>query len=89
MLLSKGSRLGGAALALAPATVVTARALAPLPDLLGLAAPLVAPGGTMLFPKGAQVWGEIEAAKKQWRFEQRVVGTLESPILCLTDVTRV
>ena len=62
------------AVSLAPAAVVTARALAPLPDLLGLAAPHVAPGGMMLFPKGAQVWGEIEAARKAWRFEQRVVG---------------
>ncbi len=77
------------AVSLAPAAVVTARALAPLPVLLGLAAPLVAPGGTMLFPKGAQVWAEIEAARKTWRFEQRVVGTLESPILCLTGVSRV
>lgn len=73
-------------LTLAPAPVVTARALAPLPVLLGLAAPLLAPGGTMLFPKGAQVWAEIVAARKTWRFAQRVVGSLELPILCLTEV---
>ena len=74
---------------LAKAGVVTARALAPLPELLGLAMPLLAPGGTMLFPKGAQAFTEIEAARKAWRFEQRVVGTLASPILCLTEVARV
>ena len=74
---------------LAKAGVVTARALAPLPELLGLAMPLLAPGGTMLFPKGAQAFTEIEAARKAWRFEQRVVGTLASPILCLTDLARV
>src|SRR5438309_842097 len=34
-----------------PAPLVTARALAPLPVLLGLAAPLLAPGGVCLFPK--------------------------------------
>ena len=73
-------------LALPPAPVVTARALAPLPALIALAAPLVAPGGMMLFPKGAQIWPELEAARKAWTFEQRVVGTLESPILCLTKV---
>ncbi|MDT7953339.1 MAG: 16S rRNA (guanine(527)-N(7))-methyltransferase RsmG [Acetobacteraceae bacterium] len=75
-------------LALPQASVVTARALAPLPALLGLAAPLLAPGGTLLFPKGAQVWAELEAARADWRFTQRVVGSLESPILCLTDVAR-
>lgn len=74
------------ALSLAPAAVVTARALAPLPELIGLALPLLAPGGTMLFPKGAQAFTEIEAARKLWRFEQRVVGTLASPILCLTEI---
>ena len=77
------------ALSLKPAPVVTARALAPLPELLGLALPLLAPGGMMLFPKGTQVWGEIEAARQSWRFEQRVVGSPASPILCLTEVAHV
>lgn len=77
------------ALSLEPAPVVTARALAPLSELLTLAAPLVAPGGLMLFPKGTQVWGEIETARQSWRFEQRVVGSTTSPILCLTEVVRV
>ena len=42
-------------LVLPPAPLVTARALAPLDRLLELAAPLLAPGGTGLFPKGARV----------------------------------
>lgn len=75
--------------ALPPAPVVTARALAPLPVLLGLAAPLLAPGGTMLFPKGAQAAGEIDAARALWRFELETLGPADSPILRITDPRRV
>ena len=40
---------------LAPAPLITARAVAPLSKLLALAAPLLAPGGHCLFLKGASV----------------------------------
>ncbi len=50
-----------------PADVVTARALAPLDRLLGLAAPLLAPDGICLFLKGAGVEGELTAAAKTWK----------------------
>lgn len=50
-----------------PAPLVTARALAPLPRLLGLAAPLLAAGGVCLFLKGARVEEELEAAATAWR----------------------
>ncbi len=73
---------------LAPAGLVTARALAPLPALLALAAPLLAPGGTMLFFKGGRANDEVKAAQRDWRFGLRTVGTLESPILCITDPVR-
>ena len=76
------------ALRLAPAGLITARALAPLPALLALATPLLAPGGTMLFPKGAKAAAEVAAARRDWRFGLRMVGTLESPILCITDPVR-
>ena len=59
-------------LAIAPAPLVTARALAPLRELLALAAPHLAPGGTMLFPKGAKAPQEIEAARAAWRFDLAV-----------------
>ena len=39
---------------LAPAPLVTARAVAPLPKLLALAAPLLAPGGHVPVPEGCQ-----------------------------------
>lgn len=43
---------------------VTARAVTALRKLVPLTAPLVKPGGEMLFLKGASVEGEIEAARK-------------------------
>jgi 16S rRNA (guanine527-N7)-methyltransferase len=51
---------------IAPAPLVTARALAPLPRLLPLVAPLLAPDGTCLFLKGAKVSEEVAAAERDW-----------------------
>ncbi|NBU32098.1 MAG: 16S rRNA (guanine(527)-N(7))-methyltransferase RsmG [Actinobacteria bacterium] len=47
------------------AQVVTARAVAPLAKLLGLAMPLVAPGGELLAMKGSNAAGEIEQAAEE------------------------
>ena len=55
------------AASIAPARLVTARALAPLATLLRWAAPLVAPGGFCLFPKGRGVEDELTAAAAQWQ----------------------
>jgi 16S rRNA (guanine527-N7)-methyltransferase len=54
---------------LAPAPLVTARALAPLNALLALAAPLLALGGTALFPKGARAAEELQQAREIWRMD--------------------
>lgn len=51
------------------ADVVSARALAPLEELLDLAFPHLKPGGTALFPKGARHAEEISAARKSWIFD--------------------
>jgi 16S rRNA (guanine527-N7)-methyltransferase len=51
------------------ADVLTARALAPLDKLLGLARPLVKPDGLYLFLKGEKVADEIAAAEKRWKFQ--------------------
>ena len=69
-----------------PAPLVTARALAPLPALLALAAPLLSPGGTMLFPKGARAAEELEAARAAWSFTVRQDGPPDGPILVLSGV---
>jgi 16S rRNA (guanine527-N7)-methyltransferase len=75
-------------LALPPAPLVTARALAPLPILLGLAAPLLAEGGVCLFPKGVRVADELAAARHTWRFHAELAGPANSPVLVVTGLAR-
>jgi 16S rRNA (guanine527-N7)-methyltransferase len=56
--------------------VVTARALAPLPQLLSWALPLLAPDGVLLAMKGASAADEIAAAAgalRRWRASAEVV----------------
>jgi 16S rRNA (guanine527-N7)-methyltransferase len=74
------------------ADVVSARALAPLPTLLGYAEKHRAPRGIALFQKGRTVHKEIEAAARQWDFELRVHPSLtesEASILEIGAVKRV
>jgi 16S rRNA (guanine527-N7)-methyltransferase len=49
--------------------IVTARALAPLEQLLGTAYPLLKRGAVGLFPKGQNVDAELTAATKCWKLE--------------------
>lgn len=56
--------------------VVTARALAPLKDLLGLAAPLLERGAQGLFPKGQDVEAELTQATRYWNIEFELVPSL-------------
>ena len=51
------------------APLITARAVAPLPKLLALAAPLLAPAGTCLFLKGANAEDELTHAATQWHMQ--------------------
>lgn len=77
---------------LPPAPLITARALAPLPRLLGLAAPLLAPGGACLFPKGARADTEIADAADAWRFRVDRYPSHTHPegqILRITELTHV
>jgi 16S rRNA (guanine527-N7)-methyltransferase len=55
------------------ADVVTARALAPLDQLLTLAHPLLRSGAIGLFPKGQDVEGELTQASKSWNIEASLV----------------
>jgi 16S rRNA (guanine527-N7)-methyltransferase len=70
--------------------VVTARALAPLPSLLGLAEPWLSAGATGLFHKGRDYRAEIEESAHQWRFdllEHRSMIDPQSVILEIRDLT--
>jgi 16S rRNA (guanine527-N7)-methyltransferase len=51
---------------LPPARLITARALAPLPQLLALAAPLLAPDGVCVFLKGRTAGHELTQAAAEW-----------------------
>ncbi len=51
------------------ADVLTARALAPLSQLLPLAHRHLRPGGTALFPKGRRHADEIAEARRSWQFD--------------------
>jgi 16S rRNA (guanine527-N7)-methyltransferase len=51
------------------ADVVSARALAPLLELLGLAAPYAHADGVMLFLKGKEYVQELDAAAQSWTFD--------------------
>jgi 16S rRNA (guanine527-N7)-methyltransferase len=53
--------------------VVTARALAPLPQLLPMAYPLLRKGALGLFPKGQDVGSELTEAAKCWKVEFSLV----------------
>lgn len=54
---------------LGPVDVITARALAPLPRLLELAAPAFSPQTMGLFLKGREAEAEVDAARERWAFE--------------------
>ncbi len=56
--------------------VVTARALAPLGKLLGLAAPYLDADTVGLFPKGRDATQEVETATKVWRFRCELIESL-------------
>jgi len=56
----------------APVDCVTARALAPLHQLIGFAAPLVGRGAKALFPKGQDVEAELTEATKYWNIQPQL-----------------
>ncbi|MEZ5911129.1 MAG: 16S rRNA (guanine(527)-N(7))-methyltransferase RsmG [Paracoccaceae bacterium] len=72
--------------------VVSARALAPLDRLLGYGARHMAPGGTALFPKGANHEAEVAMALETWTFSLQKYPSMADPraaILKIGDITRV
>ena len=57
-------------------SVVSARALAPLPRLLALAAPFCGPETVCLFLKGREAARELQTAETEWTFESELVPSL-------------
>lgn len=78
-------------LAPANADVLSARALAPLTDLLAYADQHLADSGVALFPKGNQYESELIDARKAWSFDVDPVPSLldnKSAILEIRNVRR-
>lgn len=71
------------------AEVLTARALAPLAELLPLAARHLAPGGLALFPKGHGAAQEIEAARHGWVFDCVTTPSITDPDATLLRIERI
>jgi 16S rRNA (guanine527-N7)-methyltransferase len=59
--------------------VVTARAVAPLPKLIGYATPLLKRGTVGLFPKGQDVEAELTEAAKYWTIEADLIPSKTDP----------
>ena len=59
--------------------VVTARALAPLSDLLAWTRPLLLRGAIGLFPKGREAQAELTEAAKSWTFAAQASPSRTSP----------
>ncbi|MGJ3232737.1 MAG: 16S rRNA (guanine(527)-N(7))-methyltransferase RsmG [Oceanicaulis sp.] len=72
--------------------LVTARAMAPLPKLLGYVKPFVDKGALALLPKGGRYEEELTEARKSWTFDVEVIPSRTSPdaaILKIEGLTRV
>lgn len=61
------------------ADIVSARALAPLKDLLEFSARHMAPAGASVFSKGANHKEELNLAQKYWRFDVRQTTSWTDP----------
>ena len=73
---------------LQPADVVTARALAPLDKLLGLAAPCFSSRSVGLFLKGREAAREVEAARKMWTFDSELIPSRTDAMAHIVRVSR-
>jgi 16S rRNA (guanine527-N7)-methyltransferase len=72
------------------ADLVTARACAPLPQLLAYAAPILNAGGRCLFLKGQNMAAELTASKKMWKMRATCLQSRSDPsgtILMVEDLT--
>jgi 16S rRNA (guanine527-N7)-methyltransferase len=62
-----------------PVDVVSARALAPVPQLLALADPLLKTGALGIFPKGRDLDAELTDSAQFWRIDASTVPSVVDP----------
>jgi 16S rRNA (guanine527-N7)-methyltransferase len=73
------------------ADVVTARALAPLPELLALAEPQLRPGAVCLFLKGRAAESELTLARETWKMtvdRRASVSDPDGQVLIISEIRR-
>ncbi|MEO0622074.1 MAG: 16S rRNA (guanine(527)-N(7))-methyltransferase RsmG [Pseudomonadota bacterium] len=75
-------------LRLPKSSVISARALAPLPKLLELAAPHAAPETVFLFPKGRNARSELTEAQRHWHIEQTEIASRTEADATILKITR-
>lgn len=72
--------------------VVTARALAPLSELLAMAKPIMEEGAICLFPKGANHANELVEAAQTWRFDYTLTPSktnADSALISLSNLNSI
>jgi 16S rRNA (guanine(527)-N(7))-methyltransferase RsmG len=69
--------------------IITARALAPLADLLPHAWRFLAPGGCAIFPKGRTAEQELTAAEAAWTFEAERFASHTDPEATILRLTKI
>ena len=77
---------------LSPAPLLTARAFAPVARILEWSHHLLAPGGTLLLPKGVTADEELTEARRKWHMRVEKFASQTGPgatILRLSEVARV
>lgn len=73
-------------ISLPPADVITARALAPLADLLAYTWQHRAPNGTAYFPKGRSFQKELDEAHRLWNFEYTLHPSITDPASAVVEI---
>lgn len=71
------------------ANVISARALAPLPKLLGYVARHIAPGGLAILPKGQSSEQEVAEARKTWSFDVAAHPSMTDPAARVLMIERI
>lgn len=72
-----------------PVDAVSARALAPLNDLLGFAAPFLRSDSLCLFPKGQMAEDELSAASKTWNMTVDRIQSVTDSSATILRISRV
>jgi 16S rRNA (guanine527-N7)-methyltransferase len=71
------------------AKTITARALAPMTDLINLSHQHLAQDGRAIFPKGRGFQGEIDLAKQDWVFNCQTIASKTDPEAAILVVSAI